>query len=138
MSEKCTIIEGQQRVRLVEEMILKGCGKSYIVQFVSEKYNIGERQVENYLAKAREQIIIDFENTFDVNSFKSEVYGRLQDLYRKNYTIEDFRECRNIVKDLRDMLGLDKPKQTDITSMGEKIQNVIHLGSGINPNETTN
>ena len=32
-----------------------------------------------------------------------------------------------------------KPKQqTDITSMGEKIQNVIHLGSGINPNETTN
>jgi hypothetical protein len=32
-----------------------------------------------------------------------------------------------------------KPKQqTDITSMGEKIQNVINLGSGINPNETTN
>jgi hypothetical protein len=32
-----------------------------------------------------------------------------------------------------------KPKQqTDITSMGEKIQNVIQLGSGINPNETTN
>lgn len=32
-----------------------------------------------------------------------------------------------------------KPKQqTDITSMGEKISNVIHLGSGINPNETTN
>ena len=31
-----------------------------------------------------------------------------------------------------------KPKQqTDITSMGEKIQNVINLGSGINPNETT-
>jgi hypothetical protein len=29
-----------------------------------------------------------------------------------------------------------KPKQqTDITSMGEKIQNVIHLGSGINPND---
>jgi hypothetical protein len=29
-----------------------------------------------------------------------------------------------------------KPKQqTDITSMGEKIQNVIQLGSGINPNE---
>jgi hypothetical protein len=32
-----------------------------------------------------------------------------------------------------------KPKQqTDITSMGEKIQNVIQLGNGINPNETTN
>lgn len=32
-----------------------------------------------------------------------------------------------------------KPKQqTDITSMGEKIQNVIQLGTGINPNETTN
>lgn len=29
-----------------------------------------------------------------------------------------------------------KPKQqTDITSMGEKIQNVINLGSGINPND---
>lgn len=32
-----------------------------------------------------------------------------------------------------------KPKQqTDITSMGEKIQNVINLGTGINPNEVTN
>jgi len=32
-----------------------------------------------------------------------------------------------------------KPKQqTDITSMGEKIQNVINLGTGINPNETIN
>lgn len=31
-----------------------------------------------------------------------------------------------------------KPKQqTDITSMGEKIQNVINLGTGINPNEVT-
>jgi hypothetical protein len=29
-----------------------------------------------------------------------------------------------------------KPKQqTDITSMGEKIQNVIQLGTGINPND---
>ena len=29
-----------------------------------------------------------------------------------------------------------KPKQqTDITSMGEKIQNVINLGTGINPND---
>jgi hypothetical protein len=36
------------------------------------------------------------------------------------------------------MLGLDKPKQTDITTAGEKIQNIINLGSGINPNETTN
>lgn len=32
-----------------------------------------------------------------------------------------------------------KPKQqTDITSMGEKISNVIQLGNGINPNETIN
>jgi hypothetical protein len=29
-----------------------------------------------------------------------------------------------------------KPKQqTDITSMGEKIQNIITLGNGINPND---
>jgi hypothetical protein len=31
-----------------------------------------------------------------------------------------------------------KPKQqTDITSMGEKIQNVINLGAGINPEDET-
>ena len=35
------------------------------------------------------------------------------------------------------MLGLDKPKQTDITTQGEKIQTIINLGGGINPNETT-
>tara|TARA_R110000868_G_scaffold106474_1_gene291974 strand:+ start:1038 stop:1316 length:279 start_codon:yes stop_codon:yes gene_type:complete len=32
-----------------------------------------------------------------------------------------------------------KPKQQmDVTTMGQKIQNVITLGNGINPNETTN
>jgi hypothetical protein len=32
-----------------------------------------------------------------------------------------------------------KPKQQmDVTTMGEKISNVIQLGNGINPNETTN
>ena len=69
-----------------------------------------------------------------------------QNLIQKLSPLEDlpYNALTNAIKDNRDwavkmyfeyMYG--KPKQqTDITTMGEKIQNVINLGTGINPNET--
>ncbi len=69
-----------------------------------------------------------------------------QNLIEKLSPLEDlaFTALTSAIKDGKDwavkmyfeyMYG--KPKQqTDITSMGEKIQNVINLGTGINPNET--
>ena len=69
-----------------------------------------------------------------------------QNLIEKLSPLEDlaFTALTSALKDGKDwavkmyfeyMYG--KPKQqTDITSMGEKIQNVINLGTGINPNET--
>jgi len=69
-----------------------------------------------------------------------------QNLIEKLSPLEDlaFTALTNAIKKNRDwavkmyfeyMYG--KPKQqTDITTMGEKIQNVINLGTGINPNET--
>lgn len=114
MSEKATDIEKFQRILIVEEMILKGCNKSYIVRFGSENWNIGERQIEKYLSEATEKIKLDFEVTFNKEVFKSEIFGRFQDLYRKNYTIQDFRECRNILKDLREMIGLNEAQKIDM------------------------
>jgi nucleoid DNA-binding protein len=126
MSKKSSNIQKIQRVLLVEEMILKGCNKSYIVRFISEKHNITERQIENYISEASEKIKKDFENTFDKENFKAEIFGRFQDLYRKNYTIEDFRECRNLLKDIREMLGLNEPlKSEQKTELIGKIEHTI-------------
>jgi hypothetical protein len=121
MSGKSSELEKYQRLLIVEEMILKGCSKSYIVRFASETWKIGERQTETYLAESYDKIKCDFQVTFEKETFKEEIYGRLQDLYRKNYTIQDFRECRNIVKDLRDILGIDETKKTETHITGEMV-----------------
>ncbi len=116
MSTKSTEIEKLKRVQIVEEMILKGCNKPFIVRYASENWQIKERMCEKYIQQASQKIKKDFEVTFDKEEFKSEVFGRFQDLYRKNYTIQDFRECRNILKDLREMLGLNAPVELKTSS----------------------
>ena len=39
----------------------------------------------------------------------------------KNYTIEDFRECRNLIESKNKMLGINAPTKTDITTNGKDL-----------------
>jgi len=69
--------------------------------------------------------------SMDAITIPKEVFRKLAD------KIEATGDIKAIELWLKYRLGMPK-QMMDITSMGEKIQNVINLGSGINPNETTN
>jgi len=45
--------------------------------------------------------------------------AQLDNLYVKNYTIEDFRECRNIIESKSKLLGLNAPSKITLGG-GEK------------------
>lgn len=118
--EKATIAESELRTALVYEMIVKGCNKNYIIRFCTEKYNIRLRQIEVYIAKATEQIKLNYGEKYKENIIAKHL-AQLDDLFVKNYTIEDFRECRNLIESKNKMLGLNAPTRTDITTNGQSI-----------------
>lgn len=118
--EKATIAESERRTALVYEMIVKGCNKNYIVRFCTEKYNIRLRQIEVYIAKATKQIKLNYGEKYKENIVAKHL-AQLDDLFVKNYTIEDFRECRNLIESKNKMLGLNAPTKTDITTNGQSI-----------------
>lgn len=89
------------------------------------KKNGGVREGAGRKSKAEEQNLIEKLSPLEPLAFDA-LTDALEN--KKDWAVKLFFEY---------MFG--KPKQqTDITSMGEKIQNIITLGNGINPNETTN
>ena len=124
--EKSTNAEIEIRLATIYEMVVKGCSRKYIVRFCAENFNIEERQVDTYLRKTN----IEIKKTFNENYKKSVLskhLAQLEDLYMKNYTIEDFRECRNIIDSRNKLLGLEAPKRvnTDITTNGKDLPATI-------------
>lgn len=125
---KATDIEIERRIMTVYEMIIKGVSKPFIVRYASEKWGITERQTETYLKRAnditkktfgkrkRERLILEHQ-------------AKLSDLYVKNYKIEDFRECRNLLESERKLLGLDEAtkveQKTDLTINDDELYDSI-------------
>jgi hypothetical protein len=118
--EKATIAESEMRTALVLEMLIKGCSKTYIVRFCAEKFKIRLRQTEVYIAKATYEIKETYGEKYKENIIEKQL-AQLDDLYVKNYTIEDFRECRNLIESKSKLLGINAAIKTDITTGGEKL-----------------
>jgi hypothetical protein len=114
--EKATNAEIELRLALVYEMVIKGASRKYILRYCAENYQINSRQVDEYLKRVNEEI----KETFSEKEKKDLIakqLAQLEDLYVKNYTIEDFRECRNVLESKAKILGLNSA--TEINVKGE-------------------
>jgi hypothetical protein len=58
----------------------------------------------------------------------------MQDLYRRNYLAEDYKECRNILNDISDRLVGKAKSSIDITTDNNPIS--IELNFGENKDNT--
>lgn len=117
---KATDAEIQLRLDTIYEMVVKGASRKYIVRYCSENYKISSRQTDEYLSRVYDEIKSTF-TTEDKQSIISKHLAQLENLYQKNYTIEDFRECRNILDSISKLIGLNAPEKTDITTNGQSI-----------------
>jgi hypothetical protein len=116
-----TSLEREKRVNEVHTLILQGATSSQIIEYCRQNFQVERASSYFYIAEAKEIIIENFEKTFDKDGFKAEIYGRLENLYQQNMDIDDFKECRNILKDLREMLGLNSASKLDLTTNGQSI-----------------
>lgn len=127
--------EMDKRVNIVYLMLLQGFQRKQIIQYCADNFQIGERQTDEYLGKARE--IIKSNIDCDTSSKKNEILNQFYDLYQKNYALEDYRECRNLLTNISNILGVEAPKKTDITSNGETIKVPTSIQVEIITNENT-
>jgi hypothetical protein len=123
MAEKQTDAEIELRIATLYEMVVKGCSRAYIVRYCSEKYQITERHVDTYLSKVRDLIKETYNEDYKQSLLNTHL-AQLEDLYIKNYTIEDFRECRNIIESKNKLLGLDAPIKTENTNKNFDINKI--------------
>lgn len=120
-----TSVERIKRVSEVKELLIKGASRGQIMQFCAENYKTNERVVDDYIHDAKDEIKQYFNDNFDKDYIKANLIERLEDLYRNNLDMDDFRECRNVIKDLRDILGLDEAKKI--------VNNNININQDVTP-----
>tara|TARA_B110000444_G_C18722866_1_gene539380 strand:+ start:378 stop:701 length:324 start_codon:yes stop_codon:yes gene_type:complete len=61
MGKKSTNLQIQERVNTVYQLLIKSYSRFEIVQYASEKWGVGDRQADEYLARARQLIAKDSE-----------------------------------------------------------------------------
>lgn len=61
MAKKSTNVEIDERVNVVYDLLLRAYSRTQIVRHCSESWNVGERQAENYIARARQLMQLDAE-----------------------------------------------------------------------------
>jgi hypothetical protein len=110
---KATDAEIELRIATLYEMIVKGCSRAYIVRYSSEKWNIGERQVDDYLKLVKDKIQDTYGKEYKETILNNHL-AQLENLYAKNYIIEDFRECRTIIESRNKLLGLNAVEKLEI------------------------
>jgi len=119
---KPTKAEMTQRIARISELLLRGASRAVICQYVSEKTNweITDRTTDRYIQKATDIIRsgAETDTAYEIGKAKE----RYEFLWQKALSMQDYREARGVQKDRGNLLGLEAPKKTDITSGGEKIQ----------------
>lgn len=114
-----TSAEKEKRINVVEELMMQGASRKEILQYCAKEFKTQDRAVDYYIAEAKAHIKSNFDTMFDKEYFKANIFKRLESLYQQNLDIEDFKECRAILKELRDMFGLNEASKLDVTTNGE-------------------
>lgn len=103
---KSSIITVNERVMKVADMLIGGKSRISIIHYGSDTWSVGERQVEKYLAKARELIKGEIVKNLEFDYAKA--IRRYEDLYQKAIDEKDYRLALSINKELTVLQGLHK------------------------------
>lgn len=95
-----------QRIADVSEMLIEGRSRGFIVQFGSDNWNIGERQVDKYISKAREVVKGGVIRNLEFDYAKA--VRRYESLYQKAMENEDYRLALSVNKEIVNLQGLSK------------------------------
>ena len=97
-----------ERVAKVSEMLIEGKGRAKILQFNSGEggWSLSDRQIDSYIAKAREFIVSEIKR--DTSFEFAKAMKRLESLYCKALESSNYRLALAIIKELSLLQGITK------------------------------
>jgi hypothetical protein len=104
------------RVAQILPLVLDGASEREILRFVAEKTNWGyvsERTIENYIARAREQIVAEAGKDAEIHFAKA--LARFERLYWRASAKGDIGQCRHIQEAINRLLGLAAPERHELS-----------------------
>jgi len=124
--QRITDAEMALRVDEIFNLLLQGLGRRQILRFVAEQrsggvdrrgeplpdWNVQSRQVDNYMAAATRRLKRAGRTQRDLEMGRA--VARLHDIYAKAAARGDLTACRQVQKDLTELLGLNAPDQLEI------------------------
>ena len=95
-----------QRINEVVNMLIEGKNRNKIILYGSDNWDIGERQIDKYIAKARDLIQLDIKKNIEYDYAKA--IRRYEELYNKAIESVDYRLALSINKEISTIQGLFK------------------------------
>ena len=102
-SDKNTI---ERRIKSISSMLINGNNREFIVLYCSENWNIGERQADKYISKAR--TLIEQSVKKQVAYDYAKAVRRYEELYRLSIEKKDYKIALSVNKELTTLQGLFK------------------------------
>ena len=102
-SDKNTI---ERRIKSISSMLINGNNREFIVLYCSENWNIGERQADKYISKAR--TLIEQSVKKQVAYEYAKAVRRYEELYRLSIEKKDYKTALSVNKELTTLQGLFK------------------------------
>ena len=102
-SDKNTI---ERRIKSISSMLINGNNREFIVLYCSENWNIGERQADKYISKAR--TLIEQSVKKQVAYDYAMAVRRYEELYRLSIEKKDYKTALSVNKELTTLQGLFK------------------------------
>ena len=102
-SDKNTI---ERRIKSISSMLINGNNREFIVLYCSENWNIGERQADKYISKAR--TLIEQSVKKQVAYDYAKAVRRYEELYRLSIEKRDYKTALSVNKELTTLQGLFK------------------------------
>ncbi|CAI8765397.1 hypothetical protein [Chryseobacterium sp. IT-36CA2] len=96
----------EQRIKEVAIMLINGNSREIIVLYCSENWNIGERQADKYIARAK--TLVEKSVTRNINYDYAKATRRYEELYRSAIENKDYRLASSINKEIANLQGLYK------------------------------
>lgn len=124
-ASKADQVEKERRIEQAVAALLDGQRVQTVAIAFQEQYSISQAVAYEYTKEATARIHKKIDKNIDNHIARH--LQRLERLYQKSVKVEDRRTARQILKDQADLLGLDAPKRTDITSGGEPIKSLIEF-----------
>ncbi len=97
-----------ERVSKVAEQLIEGQGRKCIILYGTEEWGVSERQIDKYIAKARD--LIQKENSKNIDFELSKALRRNEYLYRKSIEAKDYKLVLLVNRELTQLQGLYKIK----------------------------